>query len=254
MIVINKKCIKCSEEKELNRENFNVKKGSVDGFRNECRDCTRAFQKEYREKRKDDLKEYHTKYYQENKEKFFDRHRKSYEKNRDEKINYARNYYQKNKENITQRDFEYRQKNKERKSTYDKFYRIKNREEIDTKRKVYLIKTRPLKRIANQRRRAKLKELAHDLTLQEWSETLIHFENKCCYCGEGDVNLTQDHLIPVSKDGGYTKDNILPSCPTCNFSKNNRDFETWYKSREFYSIERHEKILKFVEQNKQEVK
>jgi len=39
--------------------------------------------------------------------------------------------------------------------------------------------------------------------------------------------LHQDHYIPVTKNGGYTPDNILPACQSCNLSKWNSDPHDW---------------------------
>ena len=43
----------------------------------------------------------------------------------------------------------------------------------------------------------------------------------CWYCGQqvGYHNLTMDHLIPLSRGGRSTKDNLVPSCKECNNKK-----------------------------------
>lgn len=78
--------------------------------------------------------------------------------------------------------------------------------------------------------------MEHTLTLEEWIETLDFFEYSCAYCGvhqdDLDRSLEQDHIIPVSKGGGYTAGNIVPACKSCNASKNNQDLIEWYSSRD----------------------
>jgi 5-methylcytosine-specific restriction endonuclease McrA len=43
----------------------------------------------------------------------------------------------------------------------------------------------------------------------------------CWYCGQkvGFHNLTMDHMIPLSRGGRSTKDNLVPSCKECNTKK-----------------------------------
>ena len=45
----------------------------------------------------------------------------------------------------------------------------------------------------------------------------------CWYCGErvGFKNLTMDHIIPLSRGGRSTKDNLVPCCKSCNTRKKN---------------------------------
>lgn len=40
----------------------------------------------------------------------------------------------------------------------------------------------------------------------------------CHYCGAkvSFQELTMDHLVPVARGGRSTKDNLVPSCKTCN--------------------------------------
>ena len=43
----------------------------------------------------------------------------------------------------------------------------------------------------------------------------------CWYCGlqVGFKNLTMDHVIPLSRGGRSTKDNLVPCCKECNNKK-----------------------------------
>ena len=44
----------------------------------------------------------------------------------------------------------------------------------------------------------------------------------CQYCGTGHVSLTVDHVIPRSKGGKSTWDNIVTCCAPCNRRKGDR--------------------------------
>ncbi|HLC55069.1 MAG TPA: HNH endonuclease [Candidatus Nanoarchaeia archaeon] len=50
---------------------------------------------------------------------------------------------------------------------------------------------------------------------------------KCDYCGEEVTkdNATLDHLIPQSKGGKNTKDNLKTSCLLCNSIKSGKTYE-----------------------------
>lgn len=44
---------------------------------------------------------------------------------------------------------------------------------------------------------------------------------ECWYCGKkvGYANLTMDHVVPLSRGGRSTKDNLVPCCKDCNTKK-----------------------------------
>lgn len=63
---------------------------------------------------------------------------------------------------------------------------------------------------------------------QEWLYCKEYFDNSCAYCGKK-TKLHQDHFIPLALGGKYIATNIVPACPSCNFSKNKKhpkDFAT----------------------------
>lgn len=88
------------------------------------------------------------------------------------------------------------------------------------------------------------------LSVQEWNEVILHFDNECAYCGKK-VNLTFDHFHPFSKGGDFGKGNIIPACRRCNSSKHNKLFQDWYPKQKFYSSDRMKKVLDYIESNKQ---
>ena len=91
-------------------------------------------------------------------------------------------------------------------------------------------------------RRASLKGT---LTDQDWQDAKVFFNNTCAYCGV-DSKLTMDHIIPISKGGKTTPDNIIPACSSCNSSKQAEDVVEWYTKQVFYNKDRLESIIKFV--------
>ena len=75
--------------------------------------------------------------------------------------------------------------------------------------------------VSKQKRRSRLANVEHTLTNQEWLEILAAFDNRCAYCGCSE-KMTQDHVIPISKDGGHTKENVVPACRPCNSRKRDK--------------------------------
>jgi 5-methylcytosine-specific restriction endonuclease McrA len=59
------------------------------------------------------------------------------------------------------------------------------------------------------------------LTPSEWKILCDYFNDRCAYCFlEGP--LEQDHVIPISKGGAHTAENVVPACKSCNSSKSDR--------------------------------
>ena len=58
-------------------------------------------------------------------------------------------------------------------------------------------------------------------TLKDWEEIKESFENKCAICN-CDEKLTIDHIIPLSKGGKHSKENIQPLCHECNSGKKDK--------------------------------
>jgi len=82
------------------------------------------------------------------------------------------------------------------------------------------------------KRRAVLEGSEATLTAEEWSE--IRAEYKCCpYCGElftGEPEM--DHIVPISRGGTHTADNVVPACMSCNRSKSDKTVEEWQDGQE----------------------
>jgi 5-methylcytosine-specific restriction endonuclease McrA len=104
------------------------------------------------------------------------------------------------------------------------------------------------KKADTQKRRSWKKNAPlNDLTTFDWKKSLIHFGDKCAYCGKkSNKTLHQEHIIPLSKGGSNTITNVIPACESCNLSKNDSLLEDWYPKRFFYSKERELKIFEWM--------
>lgn len=202
-------CNKCGGEFPKTAEYFKKHKGCRDGLEGVCRTCVAGQRKQY---------------------------------------------YAENKEYILEKCSRYRQSHKEKISAYFREYnktrikRVLSEQSIINKRKsdkAYYQSHKEKFYLYNQIRRARKKQLPATLTKEQWSAIKDYFNNSCCYCGRN-LQLTQDHFIPLSKQGEYTLNNIVPACQHCNCSKNDSYFEDWYVKQPFYSPKREKSVLEFL--------
>lgn len=239
VISLSKICTKCKQEKPVTAEYFHRNKNRKDGFEEICKSCKKEYYQEnkehiikntrkYREENKEHYQQNRKKYNQENKDKIAKQIKEYYEENREWFLEYRKQYYVENKEYILEQVKLYRVDNKER---YKKYYQQ-----------------------ASQRRRAVKMKLPNTLTIEEWNNIKLYFNNSCSYCGmtekehfkEYGEQLHQEHFVPLSRGGEYTHNNIIPSCRMCNASKSNKSFFEWYPKQKFYNNKKEEKILTFL--------
>ena len=83
------------------------------------------------------------------------------------------------------------------------------------------------KALNERKRRARFQEVLCTLTLEEWQEILQSYQFSCYYCGRDDVKMTIEHVIPISRGGNHTKENVVPACGSCNSSKRERLIDEW---------------------------
>lgn len=106
---------------------------------------------------------------------------------------------------------------------------------------------RDLKKIDKQRRKAIIKKVKRTLTAKQWVIAQQYFNNRCAYCGKKrNKPIHQDHVIPLSKGGEYTKHNIIPACYKCNSRKANKDMYQWYTEYKHYNPQRMEAIEMYL--------
>lgn len=132
-------------------------------------------------------------------------------------------YYYAHPEKMNQGRQRRRAMNPEEEQEKIRRYRSANRDKYrDTDRR-YRLAHPEQKRDKEQRRRARKRELPATLTREQWAAILAAFKHKCAYCGAKGVKLQQDHVTPVSKGGGYTVENIVPACKSCNSKKRDKE-------------------------------
>jgi len=72
----------------------------------------------------------------------------------------------------------------------------------------------------------------HDLDATQWAALQAAWGG-CAYCGAvaGADVLQRDCVLPISRGGRYTLDNIAPACGPCNASKCNDEVTGWLRRK-----------------------
>jgi 5-methylcytosine-specific restriction endonuclease McrA len=167
----------------------------LDGRDSTCKSCNRAYQKKWREQ------------------------------NRIKHRTYSKAYYAEHKEERSAYYADWRVRNLESINKYNKQWRIDNPERMRARRK-----------LDNARRRALLENAKGDFTVDEWLELKESYGNTCLACGrsEPEVKITPDHVIPLSKGGSNSIENIQPLCWGCNAGKQARIKD--YRAEDGYQL------------------
>jgi len=183
------------------------------------------------------------KYYVRNRERLAENNKRWRKENPDKHSAQKKTYYKKNAERLrviskpTKR--RYLERHPERRHESTQQYYLTHREahaervkrwegKHPEQRKAIMraFRSSPKGRALNARelakRRAKMREIVCTLTAAEWRTILLDYKFACAYCQRTDLKLTQDHVIPISKGGHHTKQNVVPACRSCNSKKLNR--------------------------------
>jgi 5-methylcytosine-specific restriction endonuclease McrA len=84
-------------------------------------------------------------------------------------------------------------------------------------------------RLARKRRR-RVAAADNDLTDAEW-DRLVAAWGGCAYCGATGVAVQRDCVLPISRGGRYTLENVVPACRSCNASKCNDEVTGWLRRK-----------------------
>lgn len=153
----------------------------------------------------------------------------------------------------------YRDANKEKKSAYAKAYRETNKEKMSAEKRVYYKankekisaynKTRfeanrdkilaqnqsQSRKFSSYKCGAKQRNLPFNLTKEEF---LSFWQADCSYCGDWIATIGIDR---IDSDLGYSLDNCVSCCSTCNRMKMDTDEEAWYSK--MLTILKHQGVI-----------
>lgn len=94
---------------------------------------------------------------------------------------------------------------------------VAHRDEQLERAKVWKQTNPELRRLYNANRRARLRGAPLSL------DDLAALPRVCAYCGRGDLDLTIDHRVPLSRGGHHEPSNLVWACAECNSRKRDRD-------------------------------
>jgi len=85
--------------------------------------------------------------------------------------------------------------------------------------------------VRHERRRAALANAEGAFSIPEWKLVVKEYNNLCAYCNTKNENLQIDHVVPLSRGGRNSIDNIVPACGSCNSSKRDKTLIVWMYER-----------------------
>lgn len=255
-------CSKCGEEKLATTEFFHKAIKGKCGLKAICKACSSQYNKKqkaiYYKNNKEEILKRNENWRKENKEVYARGKKTYYENNKEEILEKMKKYRDINANDINYRRGLYRANNVERIKEQNKRHYNDNKEKIKRYVNAWVEenkdKSNYYKLKCQQQRRALKAQLPSTLTDEQWDNAKQHFSNGCAYCGIAEKQhivdtgqqLHQDHFIPLTRGGGYTVENIIPSCRSCNCSKNDKDFFEWYPTYEHYDSKRETFVLKYL--------
>lgn len=166
---------------------------------------------------------------------------------------FCKNWYSKNKAKHIARIGALQKQNREQRTKYQKGWwaehsdvkndeyrstrqqwRNSNRDKVNASSRSWAKKNRPKRRALEAKRRLLETAAAINLkSIKAWMQRVLDSESAVCYYCQNTVekeNIHFDHIIPLSKGGNHSPDNLCVSCATCNQSKSDKFVRVWIKT------------------------
>lgn len=209
IIPLAKRCSKCGIEYPLTSEYFHKDSSSKTGLHSNCKECVRAYSREYVATHGEEHRQYQRDYNKKNPEKI--------------KANNA-------KKAPTRREYNSKRRaaDPEKARLHDRI-RYANSREQSIARSLRYQKRHPEIRQFHERKRRARKANAEGFFTKSDVDLLYKSQKaKCWHCGKSIVNGYHiDHLIPLARGGTNWPNNLVLSCPTCNLSKGAKLTQEW---------------------------
>ena len=198
-----------------------------DGYKYRCRDCGRA---QSRAERAAKVEQYRTKeqaYTKANKDHYRELKRAHQKANPEKYQESLRKYRETHREEINAQARERRQQDLEHYREIGRKSRDKYAEERNAYQRDYGKENRDKLSLFTNIRRARKLAAEGSHTDKEWQSLKAFYDYKCLSCGkrEPEIRLTRDHVIPLTKGGTDSIDNVQPLCARCNSKKNNKHID-----------------------------
>ena len=197
-------CPSCRHLKPLDTEHFYRAADKLSGFQSRCKDCAKQMDK----------------------------------KKSAEKIERSKRWRRENPEAVKINREIYRKNNREAIKIRRRSYYLKNREHYIAKaaewQKLNPQKSKAIRKAYDHRRRVWELATAEKFTWADVLNQLKAQNNQCHWCKaplREDYHV--DHVIPLSKGGSNSANNIVCTCPGCNLRKGSKlpvEWELWRKT------------------------
>lgn len=130
-----------------------------------------------------------------------------------------RDWKARNPDKVKEMDKRHRNLHLEDRHARHSAWRIRNIDSVRERHKEWQKNNSERIREYENNRRARELSAGGDVSLAEWLDLCEKYGNKCLCCKRDDVKLSMDHVVPISRGGSNTIDNIQPLCKPCNSKK-----------------------------------
>lgn len=128
------------------------------------------------------------------------------------------------------------EKRKKWQSEYNKKYYMENTEKAQEYNRKWMRENREKMNHYVGLYYSRKRKLLSTLTQKEWKDILEKHDHRCAYCNRQMQRLTKDHVLPASRGGGYTAENIVPACGSCNSRKHDKTPEEFIEYLKKYPM------------------
>lgn len=209
-----KPCSRC--KKTLPSKSFGIKLSSKTGLTAECKQCRSDSRKQKRLNDAEYLQNERAvrrKGYHKNKDQINKRVKEKYFANHEAILRERREYWSKNSDKLNRRRRESYKDNPEPFVRSNLKWRSNNPEKV-----------RAIAKSKKATRRTVERNAQGSLSPKEWLSVIEKYGNHCLKC-KSTNKITMDHIVPLSKGGRNSIENVQPLCVSCNSRKRTKTID-----------------------------
>ncbi len=216
-----KHCHCCQTDKPANKYYFYANKSRKDGLGTQCKECYKNYRRQYEKENREKINAQSARWRKNNIERARQIGRDYEKRNKEKRILKDREYKEKNRLVLLEKGRAYWRNNREKRLTYSREWSKNNPIKIrEYSQKYRAIKTK-----------AAVEDVSYDFILKRDGYV-------CHICGgkvkPDDVHF--DHIIPLTRGGEHSHNNIAVAHSLCNISKSNSTLEEYYQRSDAVSV------------------
>lgn len=209
-------CKTCGALLPRTAEYFHRHPKTKDGFQPKCKPCAAAYAAQYRSKNGTALREASRKYYAVHKPEVRERQRE---------------YYGENRDGIRAQQQERRSletpAGREQRRLYNLAYRENHAERLRAAQRDHHARNPLAYRMWSQAYKARRRAAPGHHTDADVRRQFKRQAGHCHWCQEPLLAFERDHVVPLSRGGSDSPENIVVVCQSCNRKKGSRALEEW---------------------------